>query len=73
MAWESIMENGVHQQKNFKGFPMFLHLKIFKTAFMGDIKQWSSRHHRRRHRYRRRHCRSESKDEKNLKDVKSNC
>jgi hypothetical protein len=40
---------------------MFLHYKNLKTAFMGDIRQWSSRHCHRRHRYRRRHRRSESK------------
>jgi hypothetical protein len=27
------------KKKKFKGFPMFLHSKNFKTAFMGDIKQ----------------------------------
>jgi hypothetical protein len=30
-------------KKKFKGFPMFLHWKNFKTTFVGDIKQWSSR------------------------------
>jgi hypothetical protein len=30
--------------KKFKGFPMFLYLKIFKTALMGDIRQWWCRH-----------------------------
>ncbi|SAM00986.1 hypothetical protein [Absidia glauca] len=35
-----------------------------------DLRQWSSRHRYRRHRYRRRHRRSESKDEKKMKDVK---
>jgi hypothetical protein len=43
---------------------MFLHLKIFKTAFMGNIKQLWSRDHHRRHRYRRRHRRSGSRVEK---------
>jgi hypothetical protein len=49
---------------------MFLHYKIFKTAFMGDIKQWWSRHRHRRHRYRRRHRRSRSNVERKIKDVK---
>jgi hypothetical protein len=31
-------------KKKFKGFPLFLHLKNFKTALMGDIRQWWSRH-----------------------------
>jgi hypothetical protein len=52
---------------------MFLHLKNFKTAFLSDIKQWWSRHLRRRHRYRRRHCRSETKVKRKVKDVKGNC
>jgi hypothetical protein len=39
MARESIMARRVHPQKNFKGLPMFLHLKFFKTALMGDIRQ----------------------------------
>jgi hypothetical protein len=45
---------------------MFLHLKIFKTALKSDIKQWWSRHHRRRHRYRRPHRCSESKFERKM-------
>jgi hypothetical protein len=32
------------RKKKFKGFPMFLHLKILKRAFLGDMKQWWSRH-----------------------------
>jgi hypothetical protein len=46
------------KKKNFKGFPMFFTLENFKTALMGDIKQWSSRHCRRRYRRHRRHRRS---------------
>ncbi|SAL96057.1 hypothetical protein [Absidia glauca] len=34
--------------------------KNLKTAFMGDLRQWSSRHYRRRHRHRRRHRRGGS-------------
>jgi hypothetical protein len=33
---------------------MFFTFENLKTAFMGDMKQWSSRHYRHR---RRRHCR----------------
>jgi hypothetical protein len=51
---------------------MLLHYKILKTAFMGDIRQWLSRHCHRRRRYPRRHRRSESKVEKKVKDVKGN-
>jgi hypothetical protein len=39
---------------------MFFTLEKFKTALMGDIKQWSSRHHQCRHRHRRRHRRIRS-------------
>jgi hypothetical protein len=49
---------------------MFLHYKIFKTAFMGIIKLWSSRHRHRRHHYRRRHRRSGSKVERRMNNVK---
>jgi hypothetical protein len=51
---------------------MFLHQKNFKTAFMGDIKQLSSRHQRRHHRYRRRHRRSGSNVERKMSNVKGN-
>jgi hypothetical protein len=27
-------------KKKFKGFPLFFILKIFKSAFLSDIKQW---------------------------------
>jgi hypothetical protein len=42
---------------------MFVTFKNFKTALMGDIKQWTSRHRRHRLRYCRRHRRSRSKVE----------
>jgi hypothetical protein len=58
-------------KKKFKGFPMFLHLKNFKTALKGDLRQWSSRHRYRRHRYGCRHRRSESVVERKAKDVKA--
>jgi hypothetical protein len=64
MARESSMEKRA-AKKNFKGFPMFLRLKIFKTAIKSDLKQWSSRQCR--------HRRSESKDERKMKKVKGNC
>jgi hypothetical protein len=53
----------VHEKKKFKGFPLFFIFKFLKTAFLGDIKQWTSRHHRHRHRHRRRHRRSRLKVE----------
>jgi hypothetical protein len=40
---------------------MFLHLKIFKTALMCDIKQLQSRHYRRRRRRDRRRHRDRSR------------
>jgi hypothetical protein len=49
---------------------MFLYFKIFKTALMGDIKQYWIHHHFCRRRYRRRHRRSEPKVEGMMKDVK---
>jgi hypothetical protein len=52
---------------------MYLHLKIFKTVLTIDIKQWSSRHYRRRRRYRRRHRPSESKVEKKGTMQKARC
>jgi hypothetical protein len=58
------------QKKNCKGFPSFLLLKNFKTAFVGTIELRSSRHYRhRRHRYRRRRC-SRSNVENNEKRCK---
>ncbi|SAM05146.1 hypothetical protein [Absidia glauca] len=65
MARESIMEWRVHLKKKFKGFPMFSHLKKFKTALKSDLRQWSSRHCHRRRRYRRRYRRSGSIVERN--------
>jgi hypothetical protein len=47
----------VHEKKKFKGFPLLFIFKNFKTAFLGDIKQWASRHRRHCLRYRRRHRR----------------
>jgi hypothetical protein len=41
-------------------------LKNLKTAFMGDIKPWSSCHHRHRRRRYRRHRRGWSKVKKKL-------
>jgi hypothetical protein len=67
MVRESTTEWRVHLKKKFKGFPMFLHSKFFETALMGDIKQWSSRRHYRRHLYRRRHRCSGSKVERKMK------
>jgi hypothetical protein len=71
MAKESISWQG-SEKKKFKGFLTFLRYKTFKTALMGDIKLWSSRHQRRRHRYRRRHCRNGSTVEREMKIVKAN-
>jgi hypothetical protein len=50
-------------QKKIKGFPMFFTFEKFKTALMGDIKQWSSCHHHHRDLYRHRHRRNRSNDE----------
>jgi hypothetical protein len=61
----------VHEKKKFKGFSLFFIFINFKTAFLGDIKQWASRHRRHRLHYRRRHCRSRSKVEnKNVRHDK---
>jgi hypothetical protein len=69
-ATESTMERVSTPKKNCEGFPMFLHLKIFKTAFMGDIKlRWNRRYRHRRRRYRR-HRRSLSKVEKKRRLIK---
>jgi hypothetical protein len=71
MARESIWKGEcTKKKKKFKGFPMFLHLKFFKTALKSDLRHWSGRHHRRRHRYLRRHRRGESKVERKLNIVK---
>jgi hypothetical protein len=77
MAMESTMDEVSARKKKFKGFPLFLIFKIFKTAISCDIKQWASRHHHHRYRYRRRHRRSPSKSRKEkvghgkLKDSKA--
>jgi hypothetical protein len=46
---------------------MFLQLKIFKSALMGDLKQWSSRHRRHRRRYCCRYRCSGSNVERKMK------
>jgi hypothetical protein len=50
-------------RKKIQGFPHVFTFENFKTALMGDIKLWSSRHYRRRYRRYRRHRRSRSKVE----------
>jgi hypothetical protein len=70
-AKEFIMKGRVDlEKKNSRVFPCFSHLKILKTAFMGDIKHWLGRRRRRRH---RRHRRSRTKNEKKKDDAKSLC
>jgi hypothetical protein len=64
---------GVHKKKNFKGFPMFLHLKFFKTALTSDLRQWPSRRYRRRHLYCRRHRLRKSKVERKMNNVEGYC
>jgi hypothetical protein len=44
MIRKSIMDKMSTQEKKFKGFPMFFTIENFKRAFLGDIKQWWSRH-----------------------------
>jgi hypothetical protein len=51
------MEKESTLKKKLQGFPHVFHFENFKTAFMGDIKQWLSRHYRHRHRRYRRHRR----------------
>jgi hypothetical protein len=58
MAMESIMDEVSARKKKSKRFPLFFILKNFKTAFLGDIRQWASRYRRHRLLYRRRHRRS---------------
>jgi hypothetical protein len=65
MAMESTMDEVSARKKKFKGFPLFFIFEIFKTAFLGDTRQWASHHRRHRHRYGRRYCRSRSKVENN--------
>jgi hypothetical protein len=69
MAGQSTIEKRVHPKKKLRGVPHVCTFENFKTALLGDIKQWSSRHHRYRHRYRRRHRRSGSIIEKTLNTV----
>jgi hypothetical protein len=47
---------------------MFFTFKIFKTAFMGDMKLWWSRHYRHHSCVYRRHRRGRSKVEKKKKE-----
>jgi hypothetical protein len=42
---------------------VFTFRTFFKTAFIGDVKQWWNRRHGRRHRYRRRSI-DEKKEER---------
>jgi hypothetical protein len=44
MARESTMDRMSAPKKKFKGFPMFFTFENFKRAFLGDMKQWWSRH-----------------------------
>jgi hypothetical protein len=45
LATESTTDKlGAEEKKKFKGFPCFLQLEILKRAFLGDMKQWWSRH-----------------------------
>jgi hypothetical protein len=60
-------------EKILQGFPCFLHLKILKRAFLGDMKLWGSRHCHRRHRYRLRHRLSQSREKRKRDDAKSKC
>jgi hypothetical protein len=70
MARESTMDKMNAEEKKFKGFPMFLHLKILKRAFLGDMKQWWSRHWHRRRLYRRRHRCGRSRVKRKRNDAK---
>jgi hypothetical protein len=40
----TIEKVSARRKKNSRVSPCFLHLKILKTAFMGDMELWSSRH-----------------------------
>jgi hypothetical protein len=64
MAMEFTTNEVSARKKKFKGFPLFLIIKIFKTAFLGDIKQWANRYRRPRPRYRRHPRRNQSKSRK---------
>jgi hypothetical protein len=63
MAMESTIDEGSAPKKNSRALPPFFIFKMFKTAFLDDIKQWASRHRRHRLLYHRRHVRSRSKVE----------
>jgi hypothetical protein len=56
------------KKKKVQGSPKFFTFENLKTAIIGDIKLWSSRHHRHGYRRYRRHCCSrfnvEKKDER---------
>jgi hypothetical protein len=69
-AIESTMEKVGALKKNCEGFPLFFTLKNFKSAFVGDIKLWSSRHYRHRRRCSRRHRRSRSELKRKINDAK---
>jgi hypothetical protein len=69
MSTESTMEKCT-QKKKFKGFPMFFTSKFFKTALIGDLKQWWSRHYRQRSCYHRRYRRSRSGEKRKRVEAK---
>jgi hypothetical protein len=57
MAMESTMDEVSARKKKIQGFPSVSIFEDFKTAFLGDIKQWASGHRHHCLRYRRRHRR----------------
>jgi hypothetical protein len=59
--YEILQWNGRAPKKKLRGFPHVFTLENLKTAFMGDLKLWWSRHRR-----------SESKVERKMKDAKAN-
>jgi hypothetical protein len=44
MARESTLDKMSAGEKKIQGFPMFFTFENFKRAFLGDMKQWWSRH-----------------------------
>jgi hypothetical protein len=45
MARESTKDKmSAEEKKNSRVLPCFLHLKILKKAFLGDMKEWWRRH-----------------------------
>jgi hypothetical protein len=44
MTGESTIDKMSTEEKKFKGFPLFFTSENFKRAFLGDMKQWWSRH-----------------------------